>query len=453
MNTRQHASNNTKLRRHLLPQALVALGLGLVVNTASAQLSTPPPISFKPAVLTPLPGLAIGGSGFSESTMVNGNFNSKDTDPVTGQPDKHLDLLISNPYLGFAPILMLGNGDGTFRPGPTIAASITGWLGQSLLVGDFNKDGNLDFAVAGGTFAFVNIYLGDGHGHFTHADTKIDFQPGQSDGFVQDINGDGFDDLVIKDATGIRVYLNDGHGNFPATADAKVTVAPATGIVISSIKPAKFHTGNNIPDLAACDAITQKVYKYLGHDDGTGHGDGTYTLVASADAGIACGSLVVGDFNADGIDDVAAFPEFNIVNFNNKQFLRNAAVLISSADGGFKPAVYYHAGLFPANAAIGDLNGDGKPDLVSSDVVGNSIVTLAGYGDVSGTFVDGGLSNTWSVIGPNELPLLNGYQESTPVGDYNEDGKPDIATTVLKLVGIPPGRSYLSVLINNSPNR
>ena len=62
----------------------------------------------------------------------------------------------------------------------------------------------------------------------------------------------------------------------------------------------------------------------------------------------------------------------------------NVSVLLNSGIGTFGAAVNYGAGLTPTSVAIGDLNGDGKPDLVVANNQGNSVSVLLGNGN--GTF-------------------------------------------------------------------
>ncbi len=119
--------------------------------------------------------------------------------------------------------------------------------------------------------------------------------------------------------------------------------------------------------------------------------------VGSNPAGIA-----VGDFNADGRDDMAVV---------NTGVAGSVSVLLSTADGTFAPKVDYAAGANPFDATAGDLNGDGKLDLV---VVGSAVDVLLGNGD--GTF---GLAAEFAAT-----PSAH----SVKIGDFNNDGKLDVGT-------------------------
>src|SRR5262249_30829136 len=156
-----------------------------------------------------------------------------------------------------------------------------------------------------------------------------------------------------------------------------------------------------------------------------GHGDGTFTLAGSplTTDGNLTTAVAVGDFNNDGKLDVGAtdLPGgltgiFNGITGslggNVSVFLANASGALTDnnkdSDGG---------GDFPGAIAVGDFNGDGQLDLAVTNLNNQNLSILLGHGD-------GGFSQA------SNAPIHTGHRPtSVAVGDFNQDGKLDIAVT------------------------
>jgi hypothetical protein len=139
-----------------------------------------------------------------------------------------------------------------------------------------------------------------------------------------------------------------------------------------------------------------------------GKGDGTFQAVASYYVGTNAQpfSLAVGDFNRDGKPDVAL--SYGVTGTSVET--GKVAVFLGKGDGTLQPALSYDVIDVPYSVAVGDLNGDGKPDLT---VAGDGTSVLLGNGD--GSFQAAGNypgRNVWSVT----------------VGDFNNDSKLDLVT-------------------------
>ncbi|MDX6694381.1 MAG: hypothetical protein QOF02_1984 [Blastocatellia bacterium] len=131
-------------------------------------------------------------------------------------------------------------------------------------------------------------------------------------------------------------------------------------------------------------------------------------------------AVAVGDFNGDSKPDLAVA----------NQFYDNVGVFINNGNGTFAAGVYYAVSGDPASVAVGDFNGDGKPDLatVNFTVSSNTVSVLINNGN--GTFA------------AKVDYTLGGNPTSVAAGDFNGDGKPDLAVT-------DSSNNALSVLINN----
>ncbi len=135
-------------------------------------------------------------------------------------------------------------------------------------------------------------------------------------------------------------------------------------------------------------------------------------------AGSEPDGAVTGDFNGDGIADLA------IANYNSG----NVSILLGVGDGTFLPAVNYAVQTNPGYLAVGDFNGDGYQDLVVSNYTSSSISILLGVGN--GTF--GAATN----IASSTLPW------GVAVADFNGDGKADIAV-------VDSGTNNLGIFLGN----
>jgi hypothetical protein len=244
-----------------------------------------------------------------------------------------------------------------------------------------------------------------------------------------DSNGDGIPDLAGTDeGDGIAwVALGNGDGTFqpPAiypVAGAGLEIYSSYGIVVGDFN----HDGK--PDLAVTNDDANGSVTIL-----LGNGDGTFTPTATAPATVAFPSqVVVGDFNGDGKQDLA------VVGTNAKDTTGAIEILLGDGAGGFTPKTTLLTGA--TEIVAGDFTGDGKLDLISGYQYGPpALVFLAGKGD--GTFEKG-----QEIAASTQLPP-QGFQErySFIVGDFNGDGKPDLAV----LVGSDKGTGEVVVLLGN----
>src|SRR5258708_4199700 len=158
-----------------------------------------------------------------------------------------------------------------------------------------------------------------------------------------------------------------------------------------------------------------------------GNGDGTFQPPVSISVGHGGASaLAVGDFNRDGKLDIAA------ANFGGQ----SVGVLMGNGDGTFQSAVSYPVGMLPGavivggllgyrdSIAVGDLNGDGKLDIVTANANVKDVSVLLGNGD--GTFQP---SKSFAVDKPPPAVQFGVYPvgpDSVAVGDLNADGKLDL---------------------------
>jgi hypothetical protein len=332
-------------------------------------------------------------TGVTQGVAV-GDFNGD------GKPD--LALVTSGGFLQLQPtivVILLGNGDGTFRKGAVY--STTGTNSQTVVVGDFNGDGKQDLAVPnfGGIFlpSDVSVLIGNGDGTFQPATSMpLGGKYPCSWLAVGDFNKDGKLDLATTSGSmsnQVGVLLGNGDGTF----QAPVFYPAGTGS--DWIAAADFN-GDGKLDLVTTDYNTGTVLVLLGN------GDGTFQAPASIPVGTGISYGVVGDFNGDGKPDLAISGGFSGA----------LTVLLGKGDGTFQPPKNYTVGSDLQSIAMADFDGDGKVDLAVIDsgaaTESQSLPVLRGNGD--GTF-----------RAPFYFGVTTPYQVA--VGDFNKDGKPDLA--------------------------
>lgn len=385
-----------------------------------------------------LPVVAYDTGGENTRSVAIGDLNGD------GKPD----LAVVNPCIKVndctsgSVAVLLGNGDGTFKPAVTYNS---GFSSASVAVADVDGDGNLDVVVANScvtaddcTRGTISVLLGNGDRTLRTA-VSYDVGPGQPLSIsVGDVNRDGKPDLAVaiwSGGTGFGgsaagVLLGNGDGTF------EPVVSYDSGADSDSVAIADLN-GDGKPDLLVGDLISVAVL--LGNGDGTFQPKVEYSASIPGDTPVGIGTVVVADVNGDGKPDIVAANQGSGVNDDG-----SVAVLLGRGDGTFQPAVNYDSGgLVAFSVAVQDVDLDGKPDLVVSNYgyeppkareLG-SVGVLLGNGD--GTFRP---AVTYYSGG--------GFAISLAVSDLNGDGSPDVV--VANQYGSANGDGTVGVLLNNT---
>ena len=385
--------------------------------------------------------------------------------------------------------VLLGNGNGTFRAAVNYASG--GYQHDSVAVKDVDRDGKPDLVVAslcdniGNCNGVVGVLLGNGDGTFRPVVTYDSGGYEAQSVAVADVNGDGKPDLVVANVCAssnctnegvVGVLLGNGDGTFQAAMSYGSGGQDAESVAVADVD------GDGKPDLV------------VANGDGSvgvlsGNGDGTFqTVMSYGSGGTSARSVAVADLNGDRKPDIVVAnhcADSNCVN-------GSVGVLLGNGDGTFQAAVSYSSGgLYTDAVVLGDLNKDGKLDLVvASEYATTSVTTgavgvLLGNGD--GTFQAAVITSTPTPLGGirelgmadfdgdgkldlavgagNVLLLGNGDGTfQTPIvlgaggpgiaaGDFNLDGKPDLAVggvTVLRNISLFPTTTTITSSSNPS---
>jgi sugar lactone lactonase YvrE len=328
---------------------------------------------------------------FSRPTSLSIPSGSQSVTVADFNGDGQLDMAVANEVNGTVSVIM-GNGDGTFRPQTAFAA---GSGAHSVIVGDFNGDGRADLAVADQGSSTVSVLLGNGDGTF-QAKSSYATGTGPLSVALGDFNGDGRLDLAVANEYSftVSVLLGNGDGTFQAQSSY------ATGTNPWSVAVGDFN-GDGKLDLAIANEASNSVSVLLGN------GDGTFRAQTEYAAGLASEAVAVGDFNGDGKADLA------VANYISGTI----SVLLGNGDGTFQAHSDYPAGLNASSIVVGDFNNDGKPDLATVNYNFGTVSVLAGNGD--GTF------QTRSAYTVGTQPV------SIAAGDFNGDGIEDLTVSGL----------------------
>jgi type II secretory pathway component GspD/PulD (secretin) len=346
------------------------------------------------------------------------------------------DIIAANETDGTISIYF-GNNDGTFTR--QLPDRKVGTSPVALVAEDFNGDGHIDLAIVNQGDNTVSILFGKGDGTFPNSTTLPDevLPTGATPSAIVagDFNSDGHFDFAVTnfgDST-VSVFLNDtaGDGTFTAVTPP-LLIGTNTGP--RAIASADFD-GDGIPDLAIVNQATNTVSIFLGHDDGTGHGDGTFVEKSPSPytTGLSPFGITVADFNADGIQDLA------VTNQNSNTisvFLGNPGATTSIGDGTFQTTAVTSATGGGPTAIVSGGFAAGSLDLIVANFADNTISVLIPTTGATGTAVAGSFTSAFTIATANG-PI------AMAASDFNGDSSPDLA------VAAQTG-NVISVILNSA---
>lgn len=326
--------------------------------------------------------------------------------------------------------VLLSNPDGTYQ------AAVPYTVGNNpigIAVGDFNKDGKLDLAVANAKDGTISILLGNGNGTFQPATTISSGGPTPVGVFTADLRGVGKLDLVVTNSdfigadscasSNVSVLLGNGNGTFGTPAKVASGGCPFDGAI------ANLGSGH----LDFIYVITGGMNANTAESIGVllGNGSGGFASAVTYAVGTRPQNMAVADFNGDGkLDVVVADKGDKNTNANG-----GVSLLLGNGNGTFQPATFVSGITQARNIAAGDFNSDNKADIAITvnNNGGKNVQVLLGNGN--GTFQS-----------PLSTALTGANSDGQLLAaDLNGDGKLDLAA----LLDNTPNPGDVTVLLGN----
>jgi len=271
--------------------------------------------------------------------------------------------------------VLLGNGSGGLgdtNPGKKVAT--TGMRPVAVVAGDFNNDGKADVALGDAETKKLVVAPGNGDGTFGALKTTT-ITGGASASNVPrtmvagDFNRDGKLDLVVAlpGDSQVAVFTGKGDGTFnlPATGTTRVTVVGPVGLAMAPLNR------NGRPDVVVRTAAGNLV-PLLQNASGSLVA-GTTVSTGNTVSGTEKYDLVLADLDLDGALDAAGATGTSMPG--------GAWVLRGQGNGTFFAAVQLAAPGTSGDSrgiATADMNGDGRPDLVTANFTGNDATVYLG---------------------------------------------------------------------------
>ncbi|AFY57237.1 laminin G domain-containing protein [Rivularia sp. PCC 7116] len=377
-------------------------------------------------------------------SMVSGDFNGDGIDDII--------------RTGYHPEVHLANGDGTFSKKGILDIGFRFDV-YDLLIGDFDGDGRDDIirqAKNGANYTVVMLSNGDGTFRYQSNISGLHLPGHVTDIVVGDFNGDGKDDFIRQEQHGDRsndavVYLSNGDGNFTYTSDisglyllgheAEIVVGDFNGDRKDDFIRYKKRGANGINDAVV----------YLSNGDG----NFTYTRDIGSSLGLwgrGAATISVLDFNGDGRDDFIRREEGGA----GSDEINSAQVLISNGDGTFTSQgnllqandmrgyyvlrgpsgnhPYYYAG---SNVITGDFDGDGKDGFIIQKLPTvwekphSSWWKSGFFGNITGAF--NSLGNAVVDAATDVADTFEGI--AGDIADFTEDAAKTVAEGIGDLLG------------------
>jgi MBG domain (YGX type)/YDG domain/FG-GAP-like repeat/Secretion system C-terminal sorting domain/IPT/TIG domain/FG-GAP repeat len=357
--------------------------------------------------------------GATKATVSKANDTSLTVSVPTGatyQPISVTDITTGLTAYAAKPFITTYTGGTAFNSSSFVAkVDYSTGSTHSISVGDLDGDGKPDLAVANFGSNKVSVFRNTStSGAITAISfaAKVDYATGSSPNNVSivDMDGDGKPDLVVSNygSNTVSIYRNTSTSGAISFA-AKVDYATGSYPLSFSIGDLD---GDGKPDFAVANNGSNTVSVFRNTST-----SGTISFAAKVDytTGLGPYSVSICDLDGDGKSDLAIANEYS----NTVSVFRNTSTSGIINASSFDVKVDFTTGSFPLSVSIGDLDGDGKPDLAVANSNSNTVSVFRN------TSISG-------VINASSFAAKVDYAtgsdpNSFSIGDLDGDGKPDLA--------------------------
>ena len=375
--------------------------------------------------------------------------------------DGKLDLAVG--HIDSSPVSLFRNTStsGTISFAATVDITATG-NNRGVALGDLDGDGKLDLAVGNHTGSTMSVFLNTGSSGTISFATKVDFTTGSGPVWVAigDLDGDTKPDVMTSNSgsNSVSVFHNIADpptitsftptsGNVGATVTitgtnfsttpanntvffgaTKATVSAATATQLTTTVPTGAIFAPITVQVSNRTAISNPFFLPTFTTPVSSIDASTLASKVDFTSGSAPIGVTIGDLDGDGKPDLAVPNQVS----NTVSVFRNTSTSGTIASGSFATKVDFATGSGPNFMAIGDLDGDGKLDMVTQNLSSGNMSILRNT------------STSGSVSFATKVDFTQGTQSTgAAIGDLDGDGKPDIVVASL-------GSNIISVFRNIS---
>jgi hypothetical protein len=424
------------------PISVLNLGTTLMANSAA-----PFRVTFA--------GGAISATSFKPEVKFNMDSPSYFTNIGDLDGDGKPDLVVGNIYGNTISVFRNISSSGSISSSSfeSKVEFTTGGSPVDVNIGDLDGDGKLDLVVTNsdpGSSSSISVFRNTASSGIINSSSfasKVDFitEPSPIGLSIGDLDGDGKPDLAVANSENISntisIFRNTSSsgsinsGSFAGKVNFTVGLAPAY-LSIGDLD------GDGKPDLV----VSNYKSDYISVLRNTASSGSINSSSFENKVDFTTGSssepkpfgLSIGDLDGDDKPDLV------VANFNDGiiSVLRNTASSGSITSSSFASRVNFDAGTEPYSVSIGDLDGDGKPDLVASTSVGSISV-------IRNTASNGSITSS-SFANKIDIPTLS-LPINIKIGDLDGDGKPDLVASNIAGLDISLIHNYQSPLTITPP--